>query len=152
MMINLEPARNAEVINGMNLRNQKEVMKMETQIEFETLEIGTKESIKLKPARVKIVRTEIEQVGDKKSSKLICFVKHPQAEKEIQISAVKLERNKKLETSGLWVNLDEDKKLRKSSSLVLFLQTCNADNIKSLAGKECDTVEDESGYLVFKAY
>lgn len=126
---------------------------METQENLETIEIGTKETTKLEPAKVKIVKAFVEPVGEKGAKKVVCEVQHPsKTDATIQISSVKAERKGKLETSGLWVNLDEDKKIRKGSSLAHFIQFLGAQNVKGLEGKECVTVEDESGYLVFKAY
>jgi hypothetical protein len=125
---------------------------METQENLETLEVGTKESIKLDPAIVKIVKSCVETVGDKGSKKAVFEVKHPAQEELIKISAVKIERKGKLERGGLWFNQDEDGKIRKGSFLANFIGYLKAKNIKELEGKECATVEDESGYLVFKAY
>ena len=125
---------------------------METQENLEEIGIGTKESQKLEPKTVKIVKATVEAVGDKGAKKVVCEVKHPDKEETIQISGAKLEKKGKLESTGLWVNLDDDKMLKKGSSTALFLQFIKASNIKELTDKECATVEDDSGYLVFKAY
>ena len=116
------------------------------------LPIGTEEAEKLKPANVKIIDVKVEPIGTKGGRKAICFCKHPQKEETIQISAVKYEHNGKLESVGLWINLDSANKLRKNSALVYFLNSVGAKTIGDLKGKDCLTTEDESGYLTFKAY
>ena len=112
---------------------------METQENLEIIGIGTKEATKLEPATVKIVKAIVEPVGDKKAKKVSCEVKHPSANETIKISSVRAEKKGKLNVGGLWFNQDEDKNI-------------NARTVKELEGKECQTVEDDSGYLVFKAY
>lgn len=125
---------------------------MEEQKNLETIEIGTIEAKKLKPTTVKIVKAYIEIVGDKNAKKVVCESKHPDSEDTIKISSVKMEKKKKLEVSGLWLNLDKEEKIRKDSVLALFLQLMKAKNIQELDGKECPTIEDDAGYLVFKGY
>lgn len=125
---------------------------METQENLETIGIGTKESTKLEPATVKIVRVSIESVGSKNAKKVQCEVKHPASEISIKVSSVKLERKGRLESIGLWFNLDEDSKIRKGSPLANFLNFMKVSSVKELEGKECSTVEDDSGYLIFKSY
>ena len=123
----------------------------ETQDELK-IEIGTEEAVTLKPATVKIVDVRIEEVGIKNSKKVVCSVKHPAKEETIKISSVKWESKGNLEVSGLWVNKDSKDLLRKGSALVNFLVKQNARNIEQLKDKEIPTVEDDAGYLVFKAY
>ena len=124
---------------------------METQ-EILNTEIGEKEVILLKPAKVKIVKVEVEQVGEKKNNKLTCSVKHPDKEETMKVSSVKYENKGKLDVVGLWVNLDEDKKIRKSSSLAVLMSFLGVAILRELEGKEIETTTDEKGYLVFKAY
>ena len=116
------------------------------------LETGTKESISLEPKTVKIEKVSIEIVGEKGNKKASFEVKHPDKEETIRISSVKYESKKALEVSGTWVNLDEDKKLRKGSALSNFLAFLKVATIEEAVGKEVSTVEDEKGYLCFKAY
>jgi hypothetical protein len=116
------------------------------------LETGTKEAVALTPKTVKIEQVRIEPVGEKKNTKLVCSVKHPDREETIEISAVKYEARNKLQVTGLWVNLDEDSKIRKGSALAIFMAKIGARTPKELEGREVDTTEDEKGYLVFKAY
>lgn len=123
----------------------------ETQNEL-NLEIGTKEISTLKPAKVKIESVKIESVGEKKNKKVVCLCQHPDKEEPINISAVKFEKKDKLEVVGLWVNKDEDQLVRKGSALAILMNFLGAITISALAQKEVETIEDEKGYLCFKAY
>ncbi len=116
------------------------------------MKVGTKESTVVKPAIVKIVKVGIEVVGAKSSEKVVCEVKHPDKEEPIKISSVKYETKGTLKVSGLWLNLDEDKKIRKGSALAVLMATLGCETPRDLVGREINTVEDETGYLVFKAY
>jgi hypothetical protein len=132
----------------------------ETNTTLEQLKIGiSKEEAKiaLKPARVKIVGGKVEEVGAKKTSKLILLCKHPDKEEPISISAVKYEnRTGKLEVSGLWMyknketgKLDEP---RKGSQVAALMQVTNVASLDQLTGKEVDTLLGDDGYLCIKAY
>ena len=124
---------------------------METQSELQ-IEIGTEEATSLKPANIKVVEVKVEEVGDKKSKKLICVCKHPDKNEPISISAVKYENKGKLEVSGLWLNKDSKGLLRKGSALAVFLQENGCQTASQLVGKEIGTSIDDKGYLCFKAY
>ena len=123
----------------------------ETQNELD-LAVGTKEAVSLKPAKVKIVNTQIVEVGEKGNKKVVCTVKHPDKEETVDISSVKYEKNQKLQVTGLWFNLDEDGLVRKGSALAILMGTLNAKTIKDLNEKEVDTTGDDKGYLCLKAY
>lgn len=117
------------------------------------LETGEKEIVSLKPEKVKIVKVTVEEVGEKKNKKASFEVKHPDKEETIRVSEVKYEQSGgKLVTSGTWVNLDEDKKLRKGTALTNFIAFLGCKNLKECEGKEVMTCQDEKGYLCFKAY
>ena len=116
------------------------------------LETGTKESINLTPKEVNIVKVTIREVGDKKIQKAVFSVKHPDKEEPIEISSIKWENKGKLDVSGSWVNLDEDKKLRKGSALAVTLAVKDAKTLKELEGQNFQTAEDDKGYLCLKAY
>lgn len=124
---------------------------MEQQNELQ-IGIGTEEAISLKPAIVKILDVRIEEVGTKKSKKVIASCKHPDDPEAIQISSVKYENKGKLETAGLWVNKDSKGLLRKGSSLSMLLVTYGCQTIEQLKDKSIPTLQDEKGYLCFKAY
>jgi hypothetical protein len=101
---------------------------------------------------VEIMEAKTEEVGTKKSIKVICLCKHPEGIDPIKISSVKYELKGKLDTVGLWVNLDNKKLIRKGSALAVFLQFQGCQTIDQLKGKKIPTVTDDKGYLVFKAY
>jgi len=101
---------------------------------------------------VKIVEVRVKSVGEKGNKKIGCKVKHPDNEDLIEISSVRYERNGKLQNTGLWVNLDEDNKIRKNSALAVLMAYLGANNPNAMKDKECDTTEDEKGFLCFKAY
>ena len=124
---------------------------METQNNLE-IGIGTKETEALKPATVEIKEVRIDSVGTKANKKVVCSCKHPDREETIDISSMKYEKNKKLVESGLWLNLDEDEKVRKGSALAVLMEKVNATVIKELVSKSCETIQDDKGYLTFKAY
>lgn len=126
---------------------------METQEELET-EVGTIESEgkRLEPKKVKIVKVEVVEVGEKKNKKVVCEVKHPDTDGTISISSVAYLRDKKITNAGLWYNLDKEDKIQKGSALATFLEKTSSKNIKELEGKEVETEFDSSNYLCFKAY
>jgi len=125
--------------------------KLETQDMLE-LEEGTKEIELLKPEKVKIVKVEIIEVGDKKNKKLVCSVNHPGNPDPIQISRVKYEQKGALKTVGLWVNLDEEEKIRKNSALAILMNFLQVKKPSELLHKEIETVAEDTGYLCLKAY
>jgi len=116
--------------------------------------IGNKETISLEPKKVQVKKAEIEEVGEKKNKIVYLHCKHPDKDETIKISKVKYEKAGKLQVSSLWVNKDEDDKLRKGSAVAVLLDSAKVDNIKSLEGKEFDTVKEseDSNYLALKAY
>lgn len=118
------------------------------------IEIGTKESekSKLEPAKLKIVKHEIENIEKANAKKVVFEVKHPDREETIKISAVSYLDGKQVVTTGTWFNLDEDEKIVKNSSLANFLSFIDAKNLDDTKDKEVDSELDDKGYLAFKAY
>ena len=114
--------------------------------------IGTQEAVTLKPMSVLIKEVKIEEVGEKKGKKVIVSCKHPDKEELIKISQVKWENKGKLEVTGLWFNLDSEKKIRKNSSLAVFLKSMSCETLEALVNKTVATIADDKGYLTFKAY
>ena len=114
--------------------------------------IGNEEAVTLKPETVKVINVRIEEVGTKKAKKLVCSVKHSAKQEPISISSVKYENKGKLETAGLWVNLDAKGLIRKGSALATFLQYAGCKTPEDLILKDLQTTTDEKNYLCFKAY
>jgi hypothetical protein len=99
------------------------------------------------------VKSRVEAVGDKGAKKVVCEVAHPdKLDGSIHISSAKVEQKGQLKVTGLWFNKDEESKIRKGSALALFLENLGCSNVADLVGKEVATVEDDKGYLAFKAY
>jgi len=127
---------------------------METQEELLNKEVGKieSESKRLEPKKVKIVKIDIIEVGEKKSKKVNCSVLHPDyADGTITISSVSYLKEKQVVTTGLWYNLDKEENIQKSSALAKFLNFVSSKNLKELEGKEFET-ELNGNYLCFRAY
>lgn len=131
----------------------------ETNITLEQLKIGIskEKATKLNPTRIMIVGGKIEEVGEKKTSKLILICKHPDKPEPIQISAVKYEnRAGKLEISGLWMYKNKETKQleepREGSQVAALMTITDVASIDQLNGKLVDTILDDKGYLCIKAY
>lgn len=127
---------------------------MEEQTELE-IGVGTIEMEKgkrLEPKKVKIVKVEVQEVGEKKNKKVVCEVNHPDAEETISISSVAYIKDKKVTNSGLWFNLDKEEKIQKGSALAIFLGKTSSETMKQLEDKEVETELDGNNYLCFKAY
>ncbi len=120
--------------------------------------IGTKETPRINPAKVKIVSVRFQtekKDGTIMKTPLVHFeCKHPDKEELISISKVKCERNGKLEVVGLWVQLDEDESFRKGSAVSTILNFLKCSNLEETYGKEVDLVvqSESNSYLCLKAY
>lgn len=117
--------------------------------------IGTKETISLKPATVKIVGYRIEMQrkdGKDIGEKVAISCKHPDREENIEISSIAYKKGKEIKNSGLWWKLDADKLIPKQSALAQLLAVLKASNLDEIIGREAQTELDEKGYLCFKAY
>lgn len=126
---------------------------MEDQTNLKKLQVGTKEATQLKPMNVKIIKADIQTVGDKGLNKVVLTVKHPDKEETIDISSVKFEgKGGKLTSSGLWIKLDNEAKIQKGTALATLLLHFGCLDIEALEGREVPTAEDEKGYLCVKAY
>lgn len=140
-----------------NETNEEQVLKQEEQKMQDELNvgIGTKESVALQPAIVKIVDVQLQPImknGKEIGKKVVCLSKHPSKEEAIAISTVKFEKANQIKESGLWLNKDEDDLIRKGSALAVFMEKIEATTIKAIVDKQIATVMDDKGYLAFKAY
>ncbi len=125
-------------------------------IEKGKIGIGNKETIALKPAKVKILGYKIEMQKDKEKKdvgeKVSFMCKHPAKDDPIEISSVSYKKGKEIKTSGLWFKLDEDGLLSKNSALSQLLLHIGAINLDEVTTREIETELDDKGYLTFKAY
>ena len=123
-------------------------------IEYEKIPIGN-EQPPIEAKRVVILGYEVKVVnnseGKEIGNKLVLKVKHPDVP-EMELSKVKYEKNKKLTESGLWISKDKDGKIPFLSALAHLLKHYHCSNISDLQNKEIDTVIDENGYVIAKAY
>jgi hypothetical protein len=118
-------------------------------MEYDNLEIG-KQEVSLQPARVKITSLEERDV-EKWGKKLVLKVQHPNRE-QLEIGQARFENNGKLKTTGLWLKKDTEGKLQGNSAIAFLIRYLRVNKISDLVNKEIDTVTDEKGYLVAKAY
>ena len=131
---------------------------MQEQMNIGMLEVGTIDEKKelLEPNKVKIVDWEKKFIEKAHGDKIEFVVKHPDKEEPIRISAVSFLRGKQVITSGTWFNLDSEGKIKKASSLSIFINSLGAKNLNDTIGKEVETeasgIDGNSKYLVFKAY
>jgi hypothetical protein len=130
--------------------------KMENEkIQWENVEIG-KDEPQLKPTRVKIFEYEVKPVMTKEGKvigdKLNFICKYPDKNESIDISGVSYLAKDKLKSTGLWLKLDNDKKIPFKSALAYLMRFYKVTSLKQLCGLEVDTVADENGYLLIKAY
>ena len=117
--------------------------------------IGTKEAEKLEAVEVEIQGSKVQDVmkNDKKlGEKVVLICKHPKKEEVLQISQVIYLKNKKVITSGIWLNLDEDGLIQKNSVLAFLLNFYEVPKVGELTGKKVKTEHDDNGYLCIKAY
>lgn len=126
---------------------------MEEQSDLDT-KIGNTESVTLQAKPVKVIKVEIRKVEikGKQNEKLVAICKHPDREETIEISQVKYEAKGKLVISGLWISKDKQNLLIKNSALAILLRNSNCQSIREFENKEIPTIQDEKGYLTFKAY
>lgn len=126
------------------------------QNEYGKVGVGTKDTISLKPAKVKILGYKVEMQKDKTGKdiekKVVVTCKHPDKPENIEISSASYKKVKEIKQSGLWFKLDDDNMIPKSSALASFLKSLNANNLDEITGKDADTELDDAGYLCFKAY
>ena len=128
------------------------------QTDYANLGIGTKERTSLKPSNVKIAGFEIQtnkKDGTKMKSPLVHInVKHPEKEELISLSKITYLLDNRLVVKGLWVNLDEDGLIQKSSALDILLKQIGCETLKDIAGKDIETVAEskDSKFLCLKAY
>jgi len=121
---------------------------------FENVEVG-KEQPPIEAKRVNVIDYTEQDVKDREGkevgTKLVLKVKHPDIP-EIEISKAKYEKNKKLTESGLWLGKDKDNRLPFNSAVAHLLRFYNCRTISDMKGKDIDTVTDEGGFIIAKAY
>ena len=104
-----------------------------------------------------VTNYKIEMIKDSTNkeigNKLTLIVEHPDVDgKTIDISGLKYEQNGKIKQSGLWVKSDQDGKLPYKSAVANLLRFLRKKTIKDIVGEQINTILDENGYLLIKAY
>lgn len=82
------------------------------------------------------------------------LIKHPDKEEPISISKLKTLMKDKIICRSLWVQLDEEEKIQKSSAIDDLLKYFKVESLNDAVGKTIDTVmeSDDSNFLCLKAY
>jgi hypothetical protein len=132
---------------------------METQNLLEK-EVGTLEKPKLLPKIVTIASVQIQTTTkDNKEMKtplafLECIHPDKKADELIKLSKVKYLDGDNVKTVSLWVQLDADGNIQKSSAIDVLLNFKVCKSLKELEGKKIETIEEskDSSYLCLKAY
>ena len=119
--------------------------------------IGTKESVKLSPGSVVVKRIAIEPPKEGSKAKLVnLYLLHPDREEPIRVSKIKVKKiagnSETIKVETLWLNLDEDDKIRKNSSPALLMNFYGKTSLKEFENSSVTTEADASGYLCIKAY
>jgi len=121
--------------------------------------IGKIEKTSIKPAIVTIsgVVIETHKIDGTlmKVPSASILVIHPEKKEEpMAISKVTYVDGKVIKTAGLWVQLDADNNIQKSSAIDRLLKYLKCSTLKEIEGKAIDTVQesDDSKYLSLKAY
>jgi len=116
--------------------------------------IGTKEIPKLEAKDIEVQGVKVDEVGKDKNKITILMCKHPDSDKVIDITKIKLLRNDKAKVVGLWASTDEDGNIQKGSALSELLNFAKVETLADLTGKILPTIEEskESSYLCIKGY
>jgi len=141
----------------MEKPEQNEVKVVEE--DFLNKPIGSIEKASIKPAVVTIsgvvIKTHKTDGTEMKVPSASVLVIHPDKKEEpIAISKVTYVDGKVIKTAGLWVQLDADGNIQKSSAIDRLLKYHKCSTLKELEGKVMDTVQEseDSKYLSLKAY
>jgi len=123
--------------------------------DIKSLKIG-EETAPLPPKNVVVGGMRVEDVngsdGKKVGTKLYLTCKHPDQDVPIEISKVKYNKDDKLAVSGTWMNLDKEGKIPFNSAVAHMMRFYMVASMGQLEGKELQTVADDKGFLMVKAY
>src|SRR5690606_5505213 len=114
----------------------------------------TAEPERLEAKPVEVLSVVLEEVGIKKSPKVIFKCRHPDKTGEvIDISSViYINKDKRVGESGTWFNTDKDGLLNKYSALAALIKKYKVSSARALAGQTLETEMNSAGYLALKAY
>lgn len=82
------------------------------------------------------------------------LVKHPDKEEPVNISKLKTLMKDKIVCRSLWVQLDKEENIQKSSAIDDLLKYFKVESLNDAVGKQIDTVieSEDSNFLCLKAY
>ena len=107
---------------------------------------------KLEPKTVEVMDFKVEEV-QKYGDKLVLLCKHPDLnDKLLEVSKVKYLQTDQVKQSGLWLKMDKEGKLPKSSAVAHMLKFHMVATVKEMKGKKVCTCVDDGGYLCVKSY
>lgn len=121
-------------------------------------EVGTQEPKRLEAKPVKIVAVTLKKKTndgkDMKTPIVVVQCKHPDKDELLDITKIKFLKNDKVIVSGLWAQLDDDKKIQKSSAVDILLKKLGCSKLSDTYSMEIETIlESEDGsFLCLKAY
>jgi hypothetical protein len=150
----MEESENEQVTTG----EDAEKVKGDEKLDFLNKPIGNIEKPSIKPEIVTIVSVVIKtKKSDGTAMKVPAasiLVKHPGKPEPLTLSKVSYLDGKTVKTGGLWVQLDDDGNIQKSSAVDRLVSYLNCKTLKEIEGKTIDTVQEseESKYLSLKAY
>lgn len=120
------------------------------------VEVGNIESSKLIPSTCFVQLMEKKDVhkktGELVGTKIVFGLKHPDSQELISVSNLQYLKNKSVTNSATWFTLDKEMKLSKNSALAAMMKHYRKNKLSDFENSAVDTVLDESGYLVIKAY
>jgi len=122
-------------------------------VDLDNLQVGEDKPM-VKPAKVMISKIETREVefDNNKNTKIVFMVTHPDTKDLLEISKMSYISGDKRKTTGIWLKLDSDGKIPYKSALAELLRFTNKNKVTDLVNMAVDTIADENGYLVLKAY
>ena len=133
---------------------EKEIIGTNENENFANIEVG-QDTPQVEPGMVMIEKTTKEEIdfgNSNKGTKIIFHVTHPKSNELLQISKLTYLSGKTIKTTGIWFKLDNDGKLPFKSAIAELLRYKRKNKISELIGEQVETVADDNGYLVLKAY
>lgn len=110
------------------------------------------EQPKAEPGKYLVHKAIIETVEVKGQAKDKVNLTINSKGQEIHLNKAKIEKGNQTKVQGIWISLDKDNKLMHGSTLAAVLRHYKKEYLSQMEGVAVDTVLDESGYLVLKAY
>jgi len=120
--------------------------------------VGVLESQKLEAKEIQCQGVKVvekfkkEDPTTKVGDIVILACKHPDKDEPMEMSKVQHIVGTSVKEVGLWYNEDKEGNIQKGSALADLLKHNKVPNLNALIGKEFETVVNNAGFLVIKAY